>query len=293
MSDTNPDLGTFGLLGLGTMGAGIAHVLAASGRTVIAVEADEQRLAAGIRTISGFLDGGITRGRLDEAAKQEILGRIRGTTRLEDLADADAVLEAVTENPHVKKDLLGRVAAVVGAEVPILTNTSALSVTDLAAALPHPERVAGLHFFNPAPLMRTVEVVAALQTDASLFARLIALVESLEGKTAIPVKDRPGFLINALLLPYLNDVVNEFDAGLATAEDIDVALKLGLGYKSGPMELLDLVGLDVQLFATQAAYDATLDPRYAPPPLLRQMVAAGRLGAKNGKGFRIDTASAD
>ncbi|MEU8251032.1 3-hydroxyacyl-CoA dehydrogenase family protein [Nonomuraea sp. NPDC048916] len=275
-----------GVVGLGTMGSGIAQVLAASGRDVVAVEADQTRAEAGIAAVGAFLDGGVARGKVSDDEKRATLARITTSTSLSDLADVDLVIESVTENPEVKREVLAAVAAVVGDETPIVTNTSALSVTALAASLPNPARVAGLHFFNPAPVMRTVEVVRALQTDQDLVARLVTLVDSLDGKQPIVVKDRPGFLINALLLPYLNDVIQEYDDGLATAEDIDLALKLGLGYKSGPLEMLDMIGLDVHLHATENAYAATSDDRYAPPPLLRQMVDAGHLGTKNGKGFR-------
>lgn len=286
MSESTPDFATIGVLGLGTMGAGIAQVLAASGRTVVAVETDTARLEAGLAAVAAFLDGGIARGKVTEADKRAVLNRITGTTSVEELRGADAVLECVTENAEVKTALLTEVAAVVGDRVPLLTNTSALSVTDLAACLPEPGRVAGLHFFNPAPIMRTVEIVRALQSEEQLIDRLVALVDTLDDKVAVVVDDRPGFLINALLLPYLNDVVAEYDEGLATAEDIDTALELGLGYKTGPLKLLDMIGLDVHLHATEAAHAATGDPRYAPPPLLRRMVAAGRLGIKSGHGFR-------
>ncbi|MFC8178256.1 3-hydroxyacyl-CoA dehydrogenase family protein [Rhodococcus sp. NPDC057297] len=288
MSESTPEFPTIGVLGFGTMGAGIAQVFAASGRTVIVLETDRERIDAGSASIAQFLDGGIERGKATESEKDAVLGRIAGTTSIADLAEVDLILESVSENPDVKKGLLASVADVVGPAVPILTNTSALSVTDLAAGLDNPERVAGLHFFNPAPVMKTVEVVRALQTDDDLIDRLVELVHSLENKSPVVVKDRPGFLVNSLLLPYLNDVIGEFDNELATAEDIDVALELGLGYKTGPLKMLDIIGLDVHLHATQAAYDATLDERFAPPPLLRQMVAAGRLGNKNGRGFRTD-----
>jgi 3-hydroxybutyryl-CoA dehydrogenase len=287
------DFQTIGLLGFGTMGAGIAQVLAASGRRVRVLETDQDRIAAGTAFVGDFLQGGVERGKLTAEEREAVLGRITATTDVADLAGVDAVLESVTEDLAVKRALLAEVAAVVGDATPILTNTSALSVTELAAGLPNPARVAGLHFFNPAPVMRTVEVVRALQTDEALVDRLVALVDDLPDKVAVVVKDRPGFLVNALLLPYLNDVITELDAGLATAEDLDVALELGLGYRTGPLAMLDLIGLDVHLHATQAAYDATLDPRYAPPPLLRQMVAAGRLGAKNGQGFRTTTLTED
>lgn len=293
MSESTADFSTVGLLGLGTMGAGIAQVFAASGRSVVVLEASRERLDAGTASVAAFLDGGVARGKITEADRGAVLARITGTTAVRDLAGAEVVVESVTEDAEVKKALLAQVAAVIGESTPILTNTSALSVTDLAAGLPNPGRVAGLHFFNPAPLMRTVEVVRALQTDEALVERLVALVRTLGDKEPVVVKDRPGFLVNALLLPYLNDVIQEYDDGLATAEDIDVAIRLGLGYKSGPLELLDMIGLDVHLHATEAAYVATLDARYAPPPLLRQMVAAGRLGVKSGEGFRTGRHASD
>ncbi|PBI91933.1 3-hydroxyadipyl-CoA dehydrogenase [Rhodococcus erythropolis] len=291
MSESTTNFRTIGLLGFGTMGAGIAHVFAASGRDVIVLETDQARIDAGLAAVAAFLDGGIARGKVTDEEKTAILGRIIGATAVTDLSTVDVVLESVTEKAEVKKALLAQVTGVVGYRTPILTNTSALSVTDIAAGLPNPGRVAGLHFFNPAPVMETVEVVRALQTDEELVDRLVALVDTLDGKIPIVVADRPGFLVNSLLLPYLNDVIQEFDEDLATAEDIDVALELGLGYKTGPLKMLDVIGLDVHLHATQAAYDATLDWRYAPPPLLRQMVAAGRLGNKNGHGFRAAAAT--
>lgn len=288
MSESTTDLRTIGVLGFGTMGAGIAQVLATSGRDVLVLETEDARIDVGTALVTRFLDDGIARGKTTEEDKAAILGRINGTTSVADLAGVDAIVESVTENAPVKNAVLAETAGVVGKNTPILTNTSALSVTDLAATLPNPERVAGLHFFNPAPVMRTVEVVRALQTDQELVERLVAFLDTLDDKDPVVVKDRPGFLVNALLLPYLNDVIQEYDDGLATAEDIDVALTLGLGYKSGPLEMLDMIGLDVHLHATEAIYAATGDTRYTPPPLLRQMVAAGQLGAKSGRGFRTN-----
>ncbi len=217
--------------------------------------------------------------------REATLARITGSTDVSALSGAGLVIEAVTEQRDVKVDVLATVADVVGEEAILATNTSALSVTDIAAHLPRPERVAGLHFFNPAPVMRLVEVVRALQTDQDVIARLVGFVEDV-GKDPVEVKDRPGFLVNRLLMPYLNDVVAEYDDGLASAEDIDTALQLGLGYRLGPLAMLDLIGIDVHRHATQSAYDATLDPQFAPPPLLGQMVAAGYLGHKSGRGFR-------
>ncbi|MER6560521.1 3-hydroxyacyl-CoA dehydrogenase family protein [Streptomyces sp. NPDC001027] len=278
-----------GLLGLGASGAGIAWLFAASGRDVVVLETDQERIDAGLAVVAKSLDGGIARGEVTEDDKSTVLSRITPTTDVAGLVGVDAVIESVTENAEVKKDLLAAVAGVVGERAPILSNTASLSVTDLAASLPNSGRVAGLHFLGPAPGSRTIEVVKAVQTDAGLVDRLVALVDSLADKVAVVVKDRPGFLVNALLLPYLNDVIQEYDDGLATVEDIDVALRLGLGYKTGPFEMLDHVGLDVHLHATRAVHDATGDTRYAPPPLLRAMVAAGQLGEKTDSGFRTTT----
>jgi 3-hydroxybutyryl-CoA dehydrogenase len=273
------------VLGFGTMGAGIAQVVAQSGIDVAVLEADETRIEAGRQALEAFLDGGVRRGKVTDEQRAEVLGRVHPTTSVSVLAGIPLVIEAVTEVREIKKALLADVASVVGEDAVLATNTSALSVSDLAADLPRPERVAGLHFFNPAPLMKVVEVVRALQTDPAVVDRLSRFGESL-GKDAIVVKDRPGFLINRLLMPYLNDVVQAYDDELATAEDIDVALKLGLGYKQGPLELLDLIGLDNHEHATRSAYEATLDPAFAPPSSAAAEVAAGMHGNKTGKGFR-------
>jgi 3-hydroxybutyryl-CoA dehydrogenase len=273
------------VLGFGTMGAGIAQLAAQGGCAVTVLETDQARIEAGTSAIGAFLDGGIRRGKVTAEQRAEILTRIKGTTATADLAGSQLVIEAVTERRDVKRALLEQVAGAVGAEAVIVTNTSALSVSDLATAVPRPERFAGLHFFNPAPLMKVIEVVRALQTDPGLPDRLAGFARAL-GKEPVLVKDRPGFLINRLLMPYLNDVIQAYDDELATAEDIDTALKLGLGYKQGPLELLDMIGLDVHEHATRSAYAATLDPAFAPPPLLQAMVAAGALGNKSGAGFR-------
>ncbi|MFE9328431.1 3-hydroxyacyl-CoA dehydrogenase family protein [Nocardia sp. NPDC052278] len=293
MTTTPTDFRSVGVLGFGTMGAGIAQVLAATGRTVTVLEAGQAQIAAGLIQVGEFLDDGVGRRKVTEADRAEIMDRIRGTVSVDDLAMVDLVLESVPEDLDIKRAALAEVAAVVGQDVPLLTTTSAQSITELAAGLPEPSRIAGLHFFNPVPLMRTVEVVAGLQTSEDLMDRLVAFVETLEDKVPVVVKDRPGFLVNALLLPYLNDVIQEYDDELATAEDIDVALQLGLGYEIGPLAMLDMIGLDVHLRLTEAVYATTLDSRFAAPPLLRQMVAAGRLGNKGGGGFRTGTSAAE
>jgi 3-hydroxybutyryl-CoA dehydrogenase len=281
-----PTIRTVAVLGLGLMGRGIAQVVAQAGVRVIAVETDQTRVDTGLAAVAEFLEEGVRRGKVTAEQRAQTMERITGTSRLADVAAADLVIEAVVENRDTKRELLAAVAAAVGPTAVIASNTSALSVTDLAAAVPAPERVAGLHFFNPAPLMPVVEVVAALQTARPVVETLAGFVSEL-GKTPVEVKDRPGFLVNRLLMPYLNDVVAEFDADLASAEDIDLALKLGLGYRMGPLELLDLIGLDTHHHATTSAYEATLDPQFAPPPLLTQMVAAGFHGRKTGRGFRL------
>jgi 3-hydroxybutyryl-CoA dehydrogenase len=280
-----PEFERVAVLGCGTMGSGIAQVAAQAGCQVRVVETDQQRLDTGLSAIREFLDGGVTRGKLTDDERTAVLERVHGTTSIADVGDAQLVIEAVPENRDIKHALVGDLNAVVNRDAIVVTNTSALSVSDLAAASSRPERFAGLHFFNPVPLMKVVEVVAALQTSSDVIDRLSAFVAQL-GKDAVPVKDRPGFLINRLLMPYLNDVIQAYDDGLATAEDLDTAIKLGLGYKQGPLELLDMIGLDIHEHATRSAYEALLDPVYAPPPLLQAMVAAGRLGNKNGKGFR-------
>lgn len=279
------------VLGFGTMGAGIAQVLAGVGLPVTVFDVDAERLADGRRRMAAMLDGGVARGKLDAAERDCVLDRVRGTTGVTDLAGVDIVIEAVAEVKDVKVELLGRVAEVVGPEAVLATNTSALSVTDIAAGLPSPERVVGLHFFNPPPVMRLVEIVRALQTADDVVTRVLELGTAL-GKTAVEVRDRPGFLVNLLLMPYLNDVVQAYDEGLASATDIDRALELGLGYPRGPLALLDLIGLDVHEHATRRAYEATLDPQFAPPPLLQRMVAAGYLGDKSGRGFVTGTGGA-
>ncbi|WP_016693533.1 3-hydroxyacyl-CoA dehydrogenase family protein [Rhodococcus rhodochrous] len=286
MSEYTNDFRTIAILGFGAMGTGIAQLLAASGRKVIVLDVDTATLDAGTTAVAAALDTRITAGAMTVQDKDAILGRITGTTTVADLAVADLVVEAVPEDAELKKAVLAEIGTLLPEQTPIVTTTDTVSVTDLAAALPNNGRVAGLHFFNPASTHQAVEVVRALQTDEDLIERLSELVADL-GKVAVVVPDRPGFLINAMLLSYLNDVVQEFDDGLATAEDIDVALELGLGYKTGPLALLDRIGLDEHLRNTEAVYAATSDSRYAPPPLLRQMVAAGRLGEKTGSGFRI------
>jgi 3-hydroxybutyryl-CoA dehydrogenase len=275
------------VIGFGTMGGGIAQVIAQSGRTVTVLESDQGRLDAGRAAVEAFLEEGVARGKVTPEDRDSTLGRIRTTTNAGDLAGVDLVVEAVTENLEVKSSVLRTVAATVRRDAIITTNTSAISVSELATNVDGPERFAGLHFFNPAQIMKVVEIVRGVVTDASVAEQLKQFVEEI-GKVPVVAKDRPGFLINKLFMPYINDVIQAFDDELASAEDIDTAIKLGLGYKMGPLELVDLIGLDVHEHATRSAYDATLNPVYAPPPLLQAMVAAGMKGTKNDKGFRTE-----
>jgi 3-hydroxybutyryl-CoA dehydrogenase len=276
--------GNVAVLGFGTMGAGIAQVCAQAGREVVVLEESEERLEDGRRRLETFLEEGVRREKVTEEERSEVLARVRGTTDVGDLAGSGVVIEAVVENLETKRTLLPAVADVVGESAILATNTSALSVTELAATVPRPERFGGLHFFNPAPLMKLVEVVAAVQTSEETLDFLESFAKEI-GKEPVRTKDRPGFLVNRLLMPYLNQVVQAYDDGLATAEDMDTALERGLGYPMGGLKLLDLIGLDIHLHATSAAYEQTHDPHLAPPPLLSRMVDAGHLGRKTGRGF--------
>ncbi|MGV0794053.1 3-hydroxyacyl-CoA dehydrogenase family protein [Mycolicibacterium sp. XJ1819] len=273
------------VLGYGTMGTGIAQVVAQSGRRVKVLETDGDRIAAGRQKLTDFLVEGIRRHKITAEQRDSTLDNITETTAVDELAGCGLVIEAVAEDVVLKEALWPQVARVVGPDAVLTTNTSALSVTRLANCVDNPSRFAGLHFFNPAPLMALIEVVGALQTAPEVVAALSEFCISL-GKTPVQVKDRPGFLVNRLLMPYLNDVIDAYDSGLASAEDIDTALELGLGYRMGPFRLLDVIGLDTHHHATVSAYEQTQDRQYAPSPLLSQMVAAGYLGDKSGRGFR-------
>jgi 3-hydroxybutyryl-CoA dehydrogenase len=266
------------------MGAGIAQVCAQSGREVVVLEESRERLEDGRRRLEAFLDEGVHREKITGEERDEVIDRVRGTTEVGDLAGLGVVIEAVVEDLETKRALLAAVADAVGEGAILATNTSALSVTELAATVPLPERFGGLHFFNPAPIMKLVEVVAAVQTSEETLTFLESFAKEI-GKEPVRTKDRPGFLVNRLLMPYLNQVVQAYDDGLATAEDMDAALEGGLGYPMGALKLLDLIGLDIHLHATSAAYEQTHAPHFAPPPLLSRMVDAGYLGRKAGRGF--------
>jgi 3-hydroxybutyryl-CoA dehydrogenase len=272
------------VLGGGLMGSGIAEVSAAAGLSVAVREIDKRALEAAQGRIESSLARAARRGKLDETAAAEALGRIRFTTHLHDLADADLVVEAVPEDVELKTRVLSEVADAVDTDAVIASNTSSIPIAQLAAAVPEPQRVLGLHFFSPVPVMGLVEVVVALETSEETVAAGKDFVQRL-GKTAIETKDRSGFIVNMLLVPYLMAAVRMYEDGFATAEDIDEGMRLGCGHPMGPLTLCDFIGLDVLYAVCDSLYEEFKRPEYAPPPLLKRMVASGRLGRKTGRGF--------
>jgi 3-hydroxybutyryl-CoA dehydrogenase len=273
-----------GVVGCGLMGSGIAQVAADSGYQTVVREVSEDLLQKGVASIERFLAKGVERGKLSEERKKEILGRIKGTLRFEDFAGADLVIEAVTENLEVKLETYAAIEKVAKPETILASNTSSLSITQLAAGTRRPARFVGLHFFNPVPLMKVVEVIPTIMTDPGVTTTVAGFARSL-GKTPIEAPDKPGFVVNRLLVPYLLDAIRALEEGFGTKEDIDAGMKLGCGYPMGPFELLDFVGLDTTYYIANIMYEEFKEKRFAPPPLLRRMVLAGRLGRKSGRGF--------
>jgi len=266
------------------MGSGIAQVSAAAGFQVHLLDINEQFVKQGIGRIESFLKKGVARGKVTEAKMQEILSRVHGTTSMADLSESDIVVEAVFEQLELKKKTHGELDKVVKPGCILATNTSCLSVTEIAAATSRPGKVIGLHFFNPVPLMRLVEVITALQTEEKTVQDATAFCHAI-GKQTVRVKDFPGFLVNHLLIPFINRSIDVLDHGWATRDEIDAAAKLGLGHPMGPLELIDFDGLDVHHMTHEAMYTQTKDPKFAPPTLLTHMFKAGRFGKKSGKGF--------
>lgn len=273
-----------GIVGLGLMGSGIAQIAAEAGFRTIVREVDDDRLGKGMRAVDSFLAKGVSRGKLSEDRKTEILAHIEPTTKLEDLASVDFLIEAVTEDLAIKTELFRALDAVLKTDAIRCSNTSSLCVTEMAAATRYPERVVGLHFFSPVPLMKVVEVIPTLMTLPEVSDRVTALVGSL-GKTPIRAPDRPGFVVNRLLVPYLLDAIRALEEGVGSKEDIDAGMKLGCGHPMGPLELLDFVGLDTTYYIANIMYGEFKEKRFSPPPLLRRMVLAGHLGRKSGRGF--------
>ena len=277
-------LAKVGIVGSGIMAGGITEVAARAGHTVIVrarKQASADDVVAGIAT---SLDKQVAKDRLTADARDAILGRISATDALADLADCDLVIENVVEDLAVKKDLLAELGALVQPSAILATNTSTLPVVELAVASGRPDKVVGIHFFNPAPLMKLVEIVTPLTASADTVATATAFAQAL-GKDTVAVADRAGFVVNALLFPYLNNAIRLWEQGTASIADIDTAMQGGCGFPMGPFALLDLVGLDTSLSILEALYAEFGDPNYAPVPTLRRKVAAGQLGRKSGQGF--------
>ena len=273
-----------GVVGCGLMGSGIAQVVAQAGLETTVVEADQTLLDRGVATIRRSLDGLVEKGRLGAAGRDAAWRRLRGSLRLEDLGDADLVIEAITENVALKQETFRRLDRICPSHTLLATNTSSCTVTELAAATKRPAQVLGLHFFNPAPVMKLVEVVRTILTSDATFKTAWSFVQTI-GKTPVAAQDTTGFIVNRLLVPYLLEAIRVLEAGVASRDDIDQAMKLGCGYPMGPFTLLDLVGLDTTLFVAEVMFQEFREGRFAPPPLLRRMVLAGQLGRKSGKGF--------
>ncbi|MBP7930203.1 MAG: 3-hydroxybutyryl-CoA dehydrogenase [Acidimicrobiia bacterium] len=273
-----------GICGSGIMGSGIAEVAAKSGYTVILRSRQQATADATIGKLQKSLARQVERGRLDQAEADVILGRVTGTADLSSLADCDLVIESVVENLDVKKALFAELDGIVKESAILATNTSTLPIVEMAVATKRPERVLGIHFFNPAPAMSLVEIVSAITTSDETAQEATDFAVSC-GKSPVAVKDVAGFIVNALLFPYLNNAIRMWENGVASKEDIDAAMKGGTGHPMGPFALLDLVGLDTSLSILEALYDEFRDPNYAPAPTLKRLVAAGRLGRKTGEGF--------
>ena len=266
------------------MGSGIAEVTAAAGLSVVVREVDEEAAAAARSRVEESLARAVTRTKISQQGAREVLERIEFTSHLHELADVDLVIEAVPEDADLKAAVLAEVAEVVESHTLIASNTSSIPIAQLAAAVPDPTRVLGLHFFSPVPVMGLVELVVALDTSPETTERAREFVERI-GKTAIETKDRSGFIVNMLLVPYLMAAVRMYEEGFATREAIDQGMKLGCGHPMGPLTLCDFIGIDVIYSVCVELYEEFKRPEYAPPPLLKRMVASGRLGRKTGRGF--------
>ena len=274
-----------GIAGAGTMGSGIAQLAAESGFRVILWDVDETAVNGGLKRIAAQLDRRVERGKMTEEQRNEALSRIRTVTDLKELGGAETVIEAVVEKMDIKKDLFARLDEIVGPDVILATNTSSLSITVIAEATKRPDRVAGMHFFNPAPVMKLVEVVRGVKTSDGTVSRLMQLARDF-GKEPIEVKkDLPGFIVNRIMMPHLLEAIRLYEDGVASIEDIDKAVKLGLNYPMGPFELNDFGGNDICLYVADYFYEEFKSERWAAPMTLRRMVRAGKLGRKTGSGW--------
>jgi 3-hydroxybutyryl-CoA dehydrogenase len=273
-----------GVVGCGLMGSGIAQVSAQAGFPTVVREVSQELLDKGLASITKFLQAGVERGKVAPFELDKVKENLRGTTQLEDLKDCDLIVEAITENVAVKKETFGTLDAVAKPEAIFASNTSSLSITEMTTFVKRPEKMIGLHFFNPVPLMKLVEVVRTVRTEPATLEAANAWCKAI-GKTTVNCGDSTGFVVNRLLVPYMLDAVRVFEQGLASRDDIDNAMKLGCGYPMGPLLLGDYVGLDTTYYITQIMFDEFKEPRFAAPPLLKRMVMAGLHGRKTGRGF--------
>jgi 3-hydroxybutyryl-CoA dehydrogenase len=273
-----------GIAGCGLMGGGIVQTCSQAGYQVVALEANDAFLKKGLGALENNLSKAVAKGKLQQVDMDAIINRIQGTTEVKDLAGCDIVIEAIIEDLGMKKKLFIELDALCGEHAIFASNTSSIPIIEMAAATKRPDRFVGLHFFNPVPVMKLVEVISTIRSSEETTKRATAFTESL-GKKPIQAKDRAGFIVNLLLIPYLLDAIRALEMGLATREDIDTGMMLGCGYPMGPLTLLDFVGLDTTYYITKILFDEFKDPKYAAPPLLKQMVTAGFYGKKSGKGF--------
>ncbi|CDF58782.1 3-hydroxybutyryl-CoA dehydrogenase [Thermobrachium celere] len=272
------------VVGCGTMGSGIVQCFAQSGFSVTMYDIKEEYVERGYGLINKSLSKLVEKGKMDEEKKNNILNNITKSVNIEDAKDADVVVEAVFENMDVKKDIFSKLDAICKEDTVLATNTSSLSITEIAAATKRPDKVIGMHFFNPAPVMKLIEIIRGIATSDETFEKIKDLSIKI-GKDPVEVKESAGFVVNRLLIPMINEAVALLAEGVATAEDIDKAMKLGANHPMGPLELADFIGNDVNLAIMETLYNETGDPKYRPHPLLRKMVRAGYLGRKTGRGF--------
>ena len=273
-----------GVAGFGLMGGGIAQVAAQAGYDVSVLEASDTFLQNGFTTLEARLAKSVDKGKMPQADAKALRERISGTTSVKDLANCDFIIEAIIENLEIKRELFSELDKLCPEHTILASNTSSIQIIEMATATERPDRFIGMHFFNPVPVMKLVEVVSTIQSSPASAQAATRLAESM-GKTAIQAKDRAGFVVNLLLVPYLLDAIRAYEIGLATKEDIDTGMALGCGHPMGPLTLLDMIGLDTIYSITGIMFDEFKDPKYAAPPLLKQMVKAGFYGRKSGKGF--------
>ncbi len=273
-----------GVIGAGLMGSGIAQTCVQSGYETVLSEVNQQLLDKGLARISDSWAAMVSKGKLTQGQAEEYRARLHGTLELDDFADCDLVIEAVIEQMEEKLRLFSALDHIVKTEALLLSNTSSLNITQMGATTRRPDKVCGLHFFNPAPVMKLVEIVKTISTSEETLETVRQFALTL-GKTPVIAKDTAGFIVNFLLIPYLLAAIRMLENGMATRDDIDTAMKLGCGYPMGPLTLLDSIGLDTTMWIAEALYDEYKDPLYAPPPLLRRMVNSGMLGRKSSKGF--------